>query len=120
MSKLRSLLGALGGALSGVLRRRRVVSTTSVGLGEHRTRVICQLPVNNDAEANAVNEVITYQHTLRTQDLGIQGFMHTEVGLPINRGWWWDEEETKRWISEPVVVFTIDYKLTFSATPGSG
>lgn len=84
------------------------------GLHEIRTRVTCNLPVNNLREEKAFRKVLAYLDSLHHQAIGVSGYCHSEMRPPAFHGFWWPTNATKP-MHDSIVVCTIDYLLA----PGS-
>ena len=80
------------------------------GLHEVRTRVTCNLPVNDGKEEKAFLEVLKYLDDLRHEGIGADGYTHSEMRLAVFHGFWWPENAVKP-VHDHIVVCTVDYLL---------
>ena len=80
------------------------------GLHEVRTRVTCNLPVNNAREEKAFFKVRAYLNDLRHQDIGVGGYTHSELRPAVFHGYWWQDDSDKP-IHDQLVLCTVDYLL---------
>ena len=89
------------------------------GLHEVRTRVTCNLPVNNVREEKAFLTVLAYVDDLHNQEIGVNGYTYSDMRMPVFYGYWWPEGATKP-VRDQIVVCTIDYLLDFGSAEISG
>ncbi len=82
----------------------------SKGLHEVRTRVTCNLPVNNVREEKAFLKVLGFLDDLHNQGIGVSGYTHSEMRPPAFHGYWWPENAAKP-VRDRIVVCTVDYLL---------
>jgi hypothetical protein len=75
-----------------------------------RTRVTCNLPVNNVREERAFFNFMAYLDELRHRDVGARGYTHSEMRLPVFHGYWWPEGASMP-IHDMIVICTIDFLL---------
>ena len=80
------------------------------GLHEVRTRVTCNLPVNNVREEKAFSKLLAYLDELRHEEIGVSGYTHSQIRLAVFHGYWWPEGAIKP-IHDYIVVTTVDYRL---------
>ena len=84
------------------------------GLYEVRTRVACNLPVNNGQEEKAFLEVREFLNDLRHQGLGVSGYTHSESRLAVFHGYWWPDDADEP-VHDQIVLCTVDYQLAFGS-----
>ena len=84
------------------------------GLHEERTRVMCNLPINNADEELAISQVIKHLEGLRRKPLGVKGFVHSPLRGSTFRGFWWDSNQQK-YLREKVALFVVDYEMDFDS-----
>lgn len=79
-------------------------------LHEVRTRVTCNLPVNNAREEKAFLKVIAFLNDLRTEGIGVTGYTFSEMRPAVFHGYWWPADADEP-VHDQIVVCTIDYLL---------
>jgi len=94
--------------------RTKLVAT--VGLNDHRTRVICHLPLTKPVHAFAFDDIIKYIRRQRAASVPITGYTHTSLRTPSFDGYWWgrpddDPEGKERWVYDAIVLLIIDYEI---------
>ena len=82
------------------------------GLYEVRTRVTCNLPVNNAQEEKAFLDVLELLNDLRHQEIGVSGYTHSESRIAVFHGYWWREGADEP-VHDQLVLCTVDYRLAF-------
>lgn len=75
---------------------------------EGRTRVIFNLPIEDENEERAVSDIIDYLQSQRISQLGLRGFTHSILKNAVFCGYWWSDD-TQQWIKDRIVLFIIDY-----------
>ena len=85
----------------------------SIGLHEHRTRVVLHLPLNDTQEEKAANQILWFLQEQRKEASGVKGFTHSVLRPAVFRGWWWSAKE-KSWCQDHIVLLLVDYKIDFS------
>lgn len=80
------------------------------GLHELRTRVTCNLPVNNVQEEKAFFAVQEYLNDLRHQGIGVSGYTHSVLRPAAFHGYWWPDNADEP-VRDQIVVCTVDYLL---------
>ncbi len=84
---------------------------TTFGERENRTRVTCNLPLNDAAQEKAFKEVIRYLQSQRDQRIGITGYTYSAPGTFY--GFWWNEErDGGNWEPDKIVLLIIDYEIS--------
>ncbi len=82
----------------------------SKGLHEVRTRVTCNLPVNNAREEKAFLKILAFLNDLRKDRIGVTGYTHSEMRPAVFHGYWWPEDAAEP-VHDQIVVCTVDYLL---------
>ena len=90
------------------------MAAKQVGLHEVRTRVTCNLPVNNWPEEQAFFAVLEYLKSLRNQAIGVSGFTHSMLRPAAYLGYWWPDDAQEP-VRDRIVICTVDYRLEFSS-----
>ena len=80
------------------------------GLHEVRTRVTCNLPVNNVQEEKALFKVVDYFNELRHQEIGVTGYTYSETRPVAFHGFWWPDGADEP-VHDQIVLCTVDYLL---------
>ena len=80
------------------------------GLHEVRTRVMCNLPLNNGQEEKAFFQVVEYLNGLRHQVIGVSGYTYSETRPSAFHGFWWPENAEAP-VHDQIVLCTVDYLL---------
>lgn len=75
---------------------------------EGRVRVVFNLPHGRKQESGAVQGVIAYLQSLRSEATGLSGFTHSQVFPAVYHGYWWDEENNQ-WVPDRLILFTLDF-----------
>jgi hypothetical protein len=86
------------------------VAAKRQGLYELRTRVTCNLPVNNSQEEKAFFAVLDYVSSLRHEQIGVGGYTHSVLRPAAFHGYWWPDGADEP-VRDHIVVCTIDYLL---------
>ncbi len=87
------------------------------GLYEVRTRIISNLPVNDELEEKAFFKFIDFLK--KQKEIGVQGYTHSALRPAVFRGYWWSEK-LDNWVPDNIVLCIVDYKLSFSDQELSG
>ena len=87
---------------------------TRKGLHEVRTRVMCNLPLNNAREEKALFQIVEYLNELRHQGIGVTGYTYSETRPVVFHGFWWSEGAAEP-IHDQIVLCTVDYLLPFGS-----
>ena len=80
------------------------------GLHEVRTRVMCNVPVNNGQEEKAFLKVLQYLNDLRHRDIGVSGYNHSESRPAVFHGFWWPDGAAEP-VHDQIILCTVDYLL---------
>jgi hypothetical protein len=80
------------------------------GLHEARTRVTCNLPVNNEQEEKAFFKILAYLDDLRHLGIGATGYTFSEMRPAVFHGYWWPENAVEP-VHDQIIVCTVDYRL---------
>ena len=80
------------------------------GLHEVRSRVTCNLPLNNAQEEKALFRVLAYLNGLRHQGIGANGYTHSELRPAVFHGYWWPAGADEP-LHDLIIVCTIDFLL---------
>jgi hypothetical protein len=84
-----------------------------------RLRIVCHLPVNDDAEEAAVGGVFEYLKNLRAQPyLSVDMFVNSQLSPPVYVGYSWSAGH-QQWVRNRFVVCIVDYSLSEIANPFS-
>lgn len=75
-----------------------------------RTRVTCNLPLNNAQEEKTLFKVLDFLNDLRHQGIGASGFTHSEFRPAVFHGYWWPENADEP-VHDQIIVCTMDYLL---------
>jgi hypothetical protein len=86
------------------------VAAKKSGLHEVRTRVMCNLPVNNVQEEKAFFQIIEYLNQLRHEGVGVTGYTYSETRPVAFHGFWWPDDGDEP-IHDQIVLCTVDYLL---------
>jgi hypothetical protein len=81
--------------------------------GEHetRTRVMCNLPLNNAPQEKAFKEIIKYIQSQQTLKIGVTGYTYSAPGTFY--GFWWniDLDAAGDWEQDKIVLLMVDYEI---------
>jgi hypothetical protein len=86
------------------------VAVNHKGLHEVRTRVMCNLPLNNGQEEKALFQIVEYLNELRHQGIGVSGYTYSETRPAAFHGFWWPEDADAP-VHDQIVLCTVDYLL---------
>lgn len=80
------------------------------GRHEDRTRVVCNLPLNDLQQERAVKYIIEYLKGQQAEPIGVQGFTHSAFVPTAYYGYWWLAKES-RWVRDHLVLLIVDYRI---------